>query len=135
MKRYLPILTAVFSLVFVLPSFAQLKSEQEATNIITQPSKSIRGDVIAASFASNLYNPVHAGKAVKTCRGASLLTIGQHGYLVVHLVGDSTGKWYKLDLNNDGSFVGAEFDQISNLNGSTILFDSNLYIYPHLYKQ
>jgi hypothetical protein len=134
MKRLFPI---VIALLFVSLAYPQMKSEQEATNIIIQPTKSVRGDSLKSqsNFTSNQWIPYHNGKALVSCRGACVLSSGTEGMLAVHLVGDPTGRWYKIELKNDGIPMGAEFDRVGDsTKGTTVKLDTNLFIYPHLYK-
>jgi hypothetical protein len=130
----------VLLLIVAMVSLAipQIKSEQDAVNVVAQPKMSIRGDSI--SWTSNQYAPVHYGpagtKTVRSCKGAVLLpTASAAGYLAVHLTGDASGKWYKMYLSNDGVPVGAEFDAVGDsTKGTTVARDTNLYIFPYLYK-
>ena len=108
------------------------KSTQDACNRLVPIDASIRGDAI--SFTSNVCSPVHDGKAVLYCKGASLLSTGTDGLLAVHLVNDPAGVWYLLDLVAGSSPLGAEFDLVSDSHGTTVVIDAKLYIYPAAYK-
>ncbi|MCX6224232.1 MAG: hypothetical protein NTV01_05700 [Bacteroidia bacterium] len=134
MKRFLPFL---FVLVLIPMAFGQLRSEQDAANIITQPSKSVRGDSLKSqsNFTANQWAPIHALKHLQSCRGAVVLPSGSAGYLAVHLKGDPSGAWYKIYLANDGVPIGAEFDAVGDsTKGTTVKLDTNLFVFPYLYK-
>ena len=133
MIKFKAVLAFLFLFLFTIIANAQIRSEQDAANLIMQPNRSIRGDSI--HFTSNQYLPRHNGKAVKMCKGAVLRPSGTAGYLAVHLTGDPAGYWYALYLANDCIPIGCEFDAVGDsTKGSSIARDTSLYIFPYLYK-
>ena len=138
MKRALSISTILLFATIVFSQPSPWFSEQAATNLVVQPTMSVRGDSLksTANFTANKWSPVHNGKAVVNCRGAMVIPTGAAGYLAVHLVFDPSGVWYKIYLNNDGIPMGALFDAVGDsTKGTTVKLDTNLFIYPGLYKQ
>lgn len=64
----------------------------------------------------------------KPCKGA-LLDIGEaDGILMVHLVGDDAGSYFRMSLIN-GMQSGAEFDQVIE-SGTTVADLSKLSLFP-----
>jgi hypothetical protein len=113
--------------------FAQMGSEQKSAGIITPPRTSIRGDKI--TFTSHQYAPKHFLGTVSVCKGAMVIAPGHSGFLAVHYAGDSTGMWVKEWLDSSGFKMGAEFDIVGDsTKGTTVHFDSTLYIFPYLFK-
>jgi len=120
-------------IAFCVPSFAQIKSEQDAASIITQVRRSVRGDSVHLS--SNKAAPNHANRAVASFKGAAVVAPGHSGFLAVHLVGDPAGFWYKMFLDSAAGPVGAEYDSVADsTKGTTVHFDTTLYLIPYLYK-
>jgi hypothetical protein len=84
---------------------------------------------------------VYNNLSLQSCIGARYRSSpGQVGGLMaVHLVDDDSTSWYLMDLTVDGTnqhtvYEAAEFDSICDRSGSTITFNSNLTVYPGLYK-
>ena len=114
------------------------KSTQDALNRMCPISAAVRGDTINAAFSGSVHTwaPVHKGNKVSFCKGASLLNTGVAGQLAVHLTEDPIGTWYLIDLRAGAGVFGCEFDLVGDATvGSTVVFDTNLYVYPGMYSQ
>ena len=110
------------------------KSTQDVMNRACPISASVVGSSI--SFTSHVWAPVHNGQPLLFCKGASLLTGGPAGVLMVHLVDDPAGTWYPIDLRPGAGPFGCQFDLVGDATiGSSVLIDGSLYIYPGLYSQ
>lgn len=126
------ILLSIIVFMLAIPSLAQWRTEQDASSIISQPTRCIRGDSI--HYTAGLYYPIHYGKTAVSCKAVVLNPTGTDGYLNVHLKGDPTAARYKMFIDNDGYLNGGgEFDFIDSA-GTTVLLDTNLYIFPYYYK-
>lgn len=110
------------------------KSTQDVMNRLCPVNASVIGSSIG--FTNNVWVPVHDSKTLLFCRGASLLTGGTNGFLMVHLLDDPVGTWYPIDLRAGAGIFGCQFDLVGDATkGSTVLINGDLYVYPGLYSQ
>jgi len=116
-------------------------STQASVYQVAPPKSHISGANIAIVGPATTWVPVHNGKALISCYGASVSRIatGGGGLLAVHLVNDPVGSWCLLDFTLAGVVapihIPAEFDLIGDgTHGTTVTFDVTLTLWPGVYK-